>query len=86
MSEEGFINKDYLWGVNFDVNGKIFKGCDIINKETSLKEKCDNYDEILNNINILKNDTDVFLQKILDDNPSLNSKEKKENLEDDIID
>ena len=45
MSEEGFINKDYLWGVNFDVNGKIFKGCDIINKETPLKEKCDNYDE-----------------------------------------
>ena len=86
MSEEGFINKDYLWGVNFDVNGKVFKGNDIINKEKPLKEKCDNYDEILNNINILKNDTDIFLQKILDDNPSLNSKEKKENLEDDIID
>ena len=47
---EGLVNKDYLWGVNVDVNGKVFKGNDIINKEKPLKEKCDNYDEILNNI------------------------------------
>ena len=82
---EGLVNKDYLWGINVDVNGKIFKGEDIINKDKPLKEKCDNYDEILNNINILKNDTDVFLQKILDDNPILNSKDKKENLDEEIV-
>ena len=79
------VNKDYLWGVNVDVNGKIFKGEDIINKDKPLKEKCDNYEEILDNINILKNDTDAFLQRILDDNPSLNSKDKKDNLDEEIV-
>ena len=79
------VNKDYLWGVNVDVNGKVFKSEDVINKEKPLKEKCDNYEEILDNINILKNDTDAFLQKILDDNPSLNSKDKKDNLDEEIV-
>jgi hypothetical protein len=79
------VNKDYLWGVNVDVNGKVFKSEDVINKEKPLKEKCDNYEEILDNINILKNDTDAFLQRILDDNPSLNSKDKKDNLDEEIV-
>ena len=79
------VNKDYLWGVNVDVNGKVFKSEVVINKEKPLKEKCDNYEEILDNINILKNDTDAFLQKILDDNPSLNSKDKKDNLDEEIV-
>ena len=82
---EGLVNKDYLWGVNVDVNGKVFKSEDVINKEKPLKEKCDNYEEILDNINILKNDTDAFLQRILDDNPSLNSKDKKDNLDEEIV-
>ena len=79
------VNKDYLWGVNVDVNGKVFKSEDVINKEKPLKEKCDNYEEILDNINILKNDTDAFLQRILDDNPSLNSKDKKDHLDEEIV-
>ena len=79
------VNKDYLWGVNVDVNGKVFKSEDVINKEKPLKEKCDNYEEILDNINILKNDTDAFLQRILDDNPCLNSKDKKDNLDEEIV-
>ena len=49
------MNEGYFWGVNIDINGKVFYEKDILNSSTSkLKEKCENYDDILNNLNVLK--------------------------------
>ena len=82
------INDSFLWGINIEVNAKIFTNKDIIiekgNEESKslLNKNCSNYDEILTNVETLKNNSDLFLQNLLDQNPILiNYKEQKENID-----
>ena len=75
------INDAFLWGVNISVNDKVYNNNDIFVKE-KLNKNCNNYDDILANIELIKNSSDDFLQKIIEKNPTLKTfKEKKENIE-----
>ena len=67
---------DYLWGVSMNLNGSIKIDKDIIG-DSSLNKVTKNYDEILSNISILKEKTDIYLQSLINANPNLISKEKK---------
>ena len=79
------INDAFLWGVNVTINEKIFNNKDIFveNKEIKkLNVNSNNYEDILVNIDSIKNASDFFLQNILDQNPQLKTfKEKKDNNE-----
>lgn len=79
------INDAFLWGVNVTINEKIFNNKDIFveNKEIKkLNVNSNNYEDILVNIDSIKNASDLFLQNILDQNPQLKTfKEKKDNNE-----
>ena len=76
---------DYLWGVSMNLNGSIKIDKDIIG-DSSLNKVTKNYDEILSNISILKEKTDIYLQSLINSNPNLISKEKKVKEDDDNID
>ena len=76
---------DYLWGVSMNLNGSIKIDKDIIG-DSSLNKVTKNYDEILSNISILKEKTDIYLQNLINANPNLISKEKKVKEDDDNID
>ena len=82
---DNLINESFLWGVNITVNEKVFNNKDIFveNKENKQSIKhSDNYEDILNNIDLIKNSSDTFIQNIIDQNPKLkNIKEKKEDIE-----
>ena len=79
------INDAFLWGVNVTINEKYFNNKDIFveNKEIKkLNVNSNNYEDILVNIDSIKNASDLFLQNILDQNPQLKTfKEKKDNNE-----
>ena len=74
-----------LWGVSMNLNGSIKIDNDIIG-DSSLNKVTKNYDEILSNISILKEKTDIYLQSLINANPNLISKEKKVKEDDDNID
>ena len=74
------INDAFLWGINVTINDKVYSNKDIIDVENKdkLDKESEKYENILSNIDILKNSSDNFLQAILDNNPHLkNIKEKK---------
>ena len=76
------INDAFLWGINVTINDKIYSNKDIIDIENKdkLSKESENYDNILSNIDIIKNSSESFIQSILDNNPNLkNIKEKKPN-------
>jgi hypothetical protein len=79
------INDSFLWGVNISINEKTYTNKDIFvdnNENKKLNANSNNYEDILENINLIKNASDLFLQNIIDQNLQLkNSKEKKENIE-----
>ena len=79
------INDAFLWGVNVTINEKYFNNKDIFveNKEIKkLNVNSNNYEDILVNIDSIKNASDLFLQNILDQNSKLKTfKEKKDNNE-----
>lgn len=83
MSE--LVDDGYLWGISMDLNGRIEKDKDIIG-DTCLNKETKNYDEIMSNISILKEKTDLYLQNLINANPNLISKEKKVKDDDDNID
>lgn len=83
MSE--LVDDGYLWGVSMDLNGRIEKDKDIIG-DTCLNKETKNYDEIMSNISILKEKTDIYLQNLINANPNLISKEKKVKDDEDNID
>lgn len=83
MSE--LVDDGYLWGVSMDLNGRIEKEKDIIG-DTCLNKETKNYDEIMSNISILKEKTDIYLQNLINANPNLISKEKKVKDDEDNID
>ena len=82
---DNLISDSFLWGVNITINEKVFNNKDIFvdNKEKAQNIKnSDNYEDILANIDLIKNSSDVFIQNIIDQNPQLkNIKEKKEDIE-----
>ncbi len=81
------MNEGYFWGVNIDINGKVFYEKDILNSSTSkLKEKCENYDDILNNLNILKENSLTFITDIIESNPQIKAHVNKKNDNEDVID
>ena len=74
------INDAFLWGINVTINDKVYSNKDIIDVENKdkLDKESEKYENILSNIDIIKNSSDNFLQAILDNNPHLkNIKEKK---------
>ena len=79
------INDSFLWGVNISINEKAYTNKNIFvdnNENKKLNANSNNYEDILENINLIKNASDLFLQNIIDQNLQLkNSKEKKENIE-----
>ena len=78
------INDAFVLGVNININEKIYSNKDIFIDNAGNKKlvNSDNYDDVLSNIDLIKNASDSFLQSIIDQNPLLkNIKEKKENLE-----
>ena len=83
MSE--LVDDGYLWGISMDLNGRIEKDKDIIG-DTCLNKETKNYDEIMSNISILKEKTDIYLQNLINANPNLISKEKKVKDDDDNLD
>ena len=81
------MNEGYFWGVNIDINGKTFYEKDIlISTESKLKEKCENYDEILNNLNIIKENSLNFVTNIIESNPQIKAHVNKKNDNEEIID
>ena len=82
---DNLISDSFLWGVNITINEKVFNNKDIFveNKENKQSFKIsDNYEEILTNIDLIKNSSDSFIQNIIDQNQKLkNIKEKKEDIE-----
>jgi len=81
------MNEGYFWGVNIDINGKTFYEKDIlISTESKLKEKCENYDEILNNLNVIKENSLNFVTNIIESNPQIKAHVNKKNDNEEIID
>ena len=75
------INEAFLWGINININDKIYNNKDIFVGDKKLNMNCENYESILENVELIKNSSDLFLQNIIDQNPQLkNIKEKKENI------
>ena len=78
------INDAFVLGVNININEKVYSNKDIFidNDGNKILVNSDNYDDVLSNIDLIKNASDSFLQSIIDQNPLLkNIKEKKENLD-----
>ena len=76
------INDAFIWGINITINDKTYNNKDIILGDKKLNKNCENYDDILSNLDLIKDSSSLFLQNIIDQNPQLkNIKEKKENIE-----
>lgn len=84
---ESIVDNGFLWGVTIDLNGKISDENDIISNSDNkkLNKEPKNYTDIIQNIELLKESTDAYLQKIIDTNPHLLTKEKKQNNEEENI-
>lgn len=84
---ESIVDNGLLWGVKIDLNGKIIDENVIISNSDNkkLNKNPQNYTDTLQNIELLKESTDAYLQKIIDSNPHLLTKEKKQNNEEDNI-
>lgn len=84
---ESIVDNGFLWGVTIDLNGKISDENDIISNSDNkkLNKAPKNYTDIIQNIELLKESTDAYLQKIIDTNPHLLTKEKKQNNEEENI-
>ena len=68
------INDSFLWGVNISINEKTYSNKDIFvdnNENKKLNANSNNYEDILENINLIKNASDLFLQNIIDQNLQL---------------
>ena len=82
---DNLISDSFLWGLNITVNEKVFNNKDIFvdNKENKQYIKnSDNYENILENIDLIKNCSDAFIQNIIDQNPQLkNIKDKKDDID-----
>ena len=68
------INDSFLWGVNISINDKTYTNKDIFvdnNENKKLNANSNNYEDILENINLIKNASDLFLQNIIDQNLQL---------------
>ena len=75
------INEAFLWGINININDKVYNNKDIFVGDKKLNMNCENYESILENVELIKDSSDLFLQNIIDQNPQLKSiKEKKENI------
>ena len=84
--EEGkntIINDSLLCGITATINDKVFNNKDIIDIENKNKliEDSEKYEDILTNIDIIKNSSEKFLQSILDNNPNLKNIKEKKNTE-----
>ena len=76
------INDAFIWGINITINDKTYNNKDIFLGDKKLNKNCENYDDILSNLDLIKDSSSLFLQNIIDQNPKLkNIKEKKENIE-----
>ena len=76
------INDAFIWGINITINDKTYNNKDIILGDKKLNKNCENYDDILSNLDLIKDSSSLFLQNIIDQNPQLkNIKENKENIE-----
>ena len=80
------INDAFLWGINVTINDKVYSNKDIIDIENKdkLDKESEKNENILSNINILKNSSDNFLQAILDNNPHLKNIKEKKNDNDEV--
>ena len=80
------INDAFLWGINVTINDKVYSNKDIIDIENKdkLDKESEKYENILSNIDILKNSSDNFLQAILDNNPHLKNIKEKKNDNDEV--
>jgi hypothetical protein len=77
-----FINDAFFWGINITINDKTYNNKDIFLGDKKLNKNCENYDDILSNLDLIRDSSSLFLQNIIDQNPQLkNIKEKKENIE-----
>ena len=77
-----FINDAFFWGINITINDKTYNNKDIFLGDKKLNKNCENYDDILSNLDLIRDSSSLFLQSIIDQNPQLkNIKEKKENIE-----
>ena len=84
--EEGkntIINDSLLCGRTATINDKVYNNKDIIDIENKNKliEDSEKYEDILTNIDIIKNSSEKFLQSILDNNPNLKNIKEKKNTE-----
>ena len=77
------INDAFLWGINVTINDKVYSNKDIIDIENKdkLDKESEKYENILSNIDIIKNSSEKFLQSILDNNPNLKNIKEKKNTE-----
>ena len=80
------INDALVWGINVTINDKVYSNKDIIDIENKdkLDKESEKYENILSNIDILKNSSDNFLQAILDNNPHLKNIKEKKNDNDEV--
>ena len=82
MVTNDVVDSGFMWGATMDIGDKTYKEKDLLGNERKLNKQPKGYDDIINNVNILKEGTDYFLQELLKNNPHLlKVKEKKENEE-----
>ena len=82
IKDNPLINDAFLWGINITINDKTYNNKDIFIGDKKLNKNCENYDDILSNLDLIRDSSSLFLQNIIDQNPQLkNIKEKKENIE-----
>ena len=62
------INDAFVLGVNININEKVYSNKDIFIDNDGNKKlvNSDNYDDVLSNIDLIKNASDSFLQSIID--------------------
>ena len=76
-----FLQGLYPSGTGPIISDKVYNNKDIFVGDKKLNMNCENYESILENVELIKNSSDLFLQNIIDQNPQLKSiKEKKENI------
>ena len=81
------LNKNYYWGINIDLNGTNYNTSQVMGENPKFNAEAKSYDEILSNIAAMKESSDEFIQKIIDENKHLLTvaKEKKKNDEEEIV-
>lgn len=66
---DDFANKQYNYGISIEINGKMYS--DIIRKDAALSHNHLDINDILKNVDLFKQETNCYLQKILDKNLDL---------------